>query len=164
METLTELLGSNWNMWLWMISGVLIFLAELLFIPGSYIMWFGLGAFLTGILTGIIGSFTDVSYQVQFLIFAILSAVSYAIGIRVYRQFFGQDDVSDRHRKTGTHRYVGDVVTVCEDFEGFKGKVTVLDTQWLAKSSQNFKVGDKVVVEDVNGTVLVVGEIKNENN
>lgn len=164
METLTELLGSNWNMWLWMIAGVLIFMAELLLVPGSYIMWFGLGAFLTGVLTGILGSFTVVSYPVQFLIFAVLSAISYAIGIRLYRKFFGRDTVSDRHRKTGAYRYVGDVVTVCEDFVGFKGKVTVLDTRWLAKSSQNFKVGDKVMVEDVAGTVLIVGEIKNENN
>ena len=58
---------NNWGFWSWLSIGALLMIAEL-FIPGTFIMWFGFGAILTGIIVLIA---SEISIVMQFFTFVI---------------------------------------------------------------------------------------------
>ncbi|MBS4083996.1 MAG: NfeD family protein, partial [Rhizobiales bacterium] len=57
----------NWN---WFIVGGLLLALEVI-VPGTFMLWLGLAA----IATGVIGWIVSMSWQVQIVIFAILSVI-----------------------------------------------------------------------------------------
>lgn len=142
----------TWGMWSWMSLGIILMIAEL-FIPGTFMVWFGMGAVLTG-LTVLL--FSGLTLTAQLLIFVIMSLVCVAFGIFVYAKIFGKNKDADHDKKTGAHRYIGQTFTVCDTFKNGRGKITVGDSVWIALSDKNFKKGDEVTVMDVKGTQLVV--------
>lgn len=148
MQTLFE----TWSIWSWMSLGVILMILELL-VPGTFLIWFGLGAILTG-LTILI--FTGLSASTQLLIFVIMSLICVAFGIFVYAKIFGKNKDNEHNKKTGAHRYVGNRFTVAEPFKNGRGKITVGDSVWIAVSDKEFKKGDEVTVIDVKGTQLIV--------
>ena len=140
------------GVWAWMAAGVLLIIAEV-FIPGTFVMWFGFGAILTGILVGILDGLSVAS---QILIFVIMSVISLGIGYMVYGKFFGLNEEKNKDLKTGAQRYIGKTFIVSEDIRNGKGTVTVGDTVWLARSKQKIAKGSEVVVTGVEGTELLV--------
>ena len=140
------------GVWAWMAAGVLLIIAEV-FIPGTFVMWFGFGAILTGIFVGILDGLSIAS---QILIFVIMSVISLGIGYMVYGKFFGLNEEKNTDLKTGAQRYIGKTFIVSEDIRNGKGKVTVGDTVWLARSKQKIAKGSEVVVTGVEGTELLV--------
>ena len=143
---------SNWTLWSWLTIGVLLIIAEA-FIPGTFVMWFGFGAILTGIFIGISGEMAVAS---QLLVFVIMSVISLGIGFVVYGKFFGINEEKNKNLKTGAQRFVGKTFIVSEAIRNGKGKVTVGDTVWLARSRQKIDKGCEVTVIGVDGTQLLV--------
>ena len=148
MQTLFE----TWGTWSWMSLGVILMILELL-VPGTFLIWFGLGAVLTGLSVFI---FSGLSVSAQLLIFVIMSLICVAFGILVYAKIFGKNKEDDHNKKTGAHRYVGQHFTVIEPIKNGRGKISVGDSVWIATSNKDFKKGDEVTVIDVKGTQLIV--------
>ena len=147
-----QIFFDTWGMWSWMSLGVILMIAEL-FVPGTFMIWFGFGALLTGLTTLIFGT---LGIYTQLFIFVILSLICVTFGIFVYGKIFGPNKDDDRNKKTGAHRYIGQTFTVCETFKNGRGKITVGDSVWIALSNKNFKKGDDVTVTDARGTQLIV--------
>lgn len=145
-------LFETWNMWSWMVLGIVLMIAEL-FVPGTFMIWFGFGALLTGLT---ILFFSALSITAQLFIFSVMSVICVAFGIFIYAKIFGPNKDNDRNKKTGAHRYIGNTYTVCENFKNGRGKITVGDSVWIALSDKNFKKGDDVTVTNVDGTQLIV--------
>ena len=144
-----------YGMWGWLIAGVLLIIAEL-FVPGTFIMWFGFGAILTGLIVWLFGYLT---FAMQFLIFILMSILSLSFGFFVYGKVFGRNKEIASHTKTGAQRFIGKSFIVCEKIKNGKGKVRVGDTVWLAQCKKDVEVGQEVVVVGVDGTMLSV-EVK----
>ena len=153
MNEIVNFFGS-WGVWAWLSIGLLLMIAEL-FIPGTFVMWFGFGAVLTGLIVGIIGG---LSVAMQLLIFAIMSVISLGLGLFVYGKIFGPNKERGNDIRTGAQRLIGKTFVVSETIQNGKGKVVVGDTVWLARSKKKIAKGAEVVVVDVDGTQLLVEE------
>ncbi len=74
--------------WSWVIGGFILLAIELV-VPGGIFVWFGVSAVLVGLVT-----FTQaLNWQMQWILFAVLSVASVAIWTLYFR---GRKDVSDR--------------------------------------------------------------------
>ena len=153
MNEIVNFFGS-WGVWAWLSIGLLLMIAEL-FIPGTFVMWFGFGAVLTGLIVGIIGG---LSVAMQLLIFAIMSVISLGLGLFVYGKIFGPNKERGNDIRTGAQRLIGKTFVVSETIQNGKGTVVVGDTVWLARSKKKIAKGTEVVVVGVDGTQLLVEE------
>lgn len=150
MQSLFSYLG-NWGMWGWLTFGLVLMILELV-IPGTFIIWFGFGAVVTGIVIAVM----PLSVSGQLATFAICSAVSLCFGFFVYKRIFGANKEVAQKDKTGAHKYIGQSFKVVETIDDDLGKVAVGDTVWLAKSTHPIPVGKRAKVIAVEGTILIV--------
>lgn len=134
--------------WNWFILAVLLFALETV-VPGVHFLWFGVAAVLVGVLA--LG--VDIAWQWQFIVFALIAVAT----VFLVRRYAGPDatrsDVPDLNVRGA--QYIGRTVTVEEPIKSGRGKVRVGDTIWQAEGA-DAAAGARVVVRNVNGTVLVV--------
>ena len=150
MEELFSFL-SNWGVWGWLTFGLILMILELI-IPGTFIVWFGLGA----VATGIVYVFMPLTVSGQIGVFTLCSTISVFFGFFVYKRLFGANKEVGQQNQIGAQKYIGQSFKVVESIDEGKGKVAVGDTVWLAKSSRNIPKGRRVTVVDVKGTILIV--------
>ncbi len=141
----------NWGCWGWLTFGLVLMILELA-VPGTFIMWFGFG----GVLTGLILAFIPLSINGQLATFAICSAISIFFGFFVYKKIFGANKEVGQQNKVGAKKYIGQSFKVVEAIDDGSGKVAVGDTVWLAKSNHPIAKGKRAKVVDVKGTILIV--------
>ena len=150
MNELFSFLG-DWGVWGWLTFGLVLVILEL-FVPGTFIVWFGFGA----IVTGLICAFATLPVSAQIALFALCSAISVFFGFFVYKRIFGANKEVGQQNRTGAHKYIGQSFKVVESIEDGVGKVAVGDTVWLAKSAHSIAKGRRAKVVDVKGTILIV--------
>lgn len=111
--------------WIWMILAAVLGTAEIV-IPGVFLIWIGLAALLTGMLTML----TGISEPTQFAVFAALAIAAVYAG----RRWFALNPIesSDPMLNDRAARLVGEVVTVVEAIEAGSGRVRVGDGVWNA--------------------------------
>ncbi len=135
----------------WVIIGVLLLILEV--ITGTtYILWPAVSALFVGVLVFIL----PLGWEMQFLLFFLLSTVLLVLGhthIRPrLRNDRAADDLNDRARSM-----VGMRVRAIADFDTGQGRVQVGDTQWrAAMNAGDAKAGDELRVVSVKGTTLTV--------
>ncbi len=134
----------------WVILGVLLLIIEVL-TGTTYILWPALSALAVGILVFIL----PLGWQMQLLLFFILSTALMFIGhkyIRPHMKGGEPSDLNDRARSM-----VGMRVKAIADFDTGRGRVQVGDTQWRAAMQHgDAKAGDELRVVSVKGTTLTV--------
>ena len=135
--------------WHWWVAGVLLVIAEV-FAPGTILVWMGIAAGLVGAL---VLAFPDLSWQVQFLVFGVLSVSSIVVW-RFYQRRHPTDTDQPNLNRRGEH-YVGRVFTVEDGITDGTGVIRVDDSRWKI-SGQDLPPGTKVRVTGVDGTVLKV--------
>jgi len=135
----------NWN---WFIAGGLMLALEVM-VPGTFMLWLGLAA----IATGVIGWIVSMSWQVQIVIFAILSVISVLLGRRFYPTVVTETDKPFLNRRADA--FVGRVFTLDEPIVHGSGRVRIDDTTWRV-SGPDCPAGSKVRVEKADGATLVV--------
>ncbi len=144
MENLWISLGS-WN---WVILAGLMLLVELA-APGIFFIWLALAAFVVGV----IGFAVDLSWQVQLLIFAILSVIF----VVVLRPRF-QDRMHSSDQPNLNQRmlnYVGHSFQLAYPIVNGRGRLSIDDTLWEVEGPDS-AAGQKVRVTGVDGTRLTV--------
>lgn len=111
--------------WIWMILAAILGVAEMI-LPGFFLIWLGLAALVTGILTLLIG----INEPAQFAIFAVLAIAAVYAG----RRWFALNPIesSDPKLNDRVGRLIGEVVTVAEAIEAGSGRVRVGDGIWNA--------------------------------
>jgi inner membrane protein len=134
----------------WFILGLGFFLLELV-IPGFFIFFFGLGAWVAAFIC-LIGHH---GINLQIIIFAVVSVVS-LIALRriIKKKFFNSkrtlsDDVEDE--------FTGKEGQATTDFGGMKkGKVEFKGTTWTAESTEEIKEGQRVIIIEKDNFKLIV--------
>ena len=110
--------------WHWWVIGIVLIMLEL-FLPGAFFLWMGIAAALVGIILLIA---PDMTWQSQFIIFAIVSVVS----IAVWRIYLNKHPIAT-DKPTLNRRgeqYVGREFTLAEPVVNGVGKLKVDDTMW----------------------------------
>lgn len=138
--------------WSWWLLGLLLLAAELL-LPGVFLVWIGIGAIATGVLSLLLWETALWSWQIQLLVFAALAVVSTLLGRRLLSK---SDLVTDEPllNQRGAS-LVGRTATLQEPITEGRGRIRLDDTHWPVLGP-DLPVGTKVRIVSWNGRDLTV--------
>lgn len=134
----------------WVIVGVLLLILEV--VTGTtYILWPAVAALIVGVIVFIL----PLGWEMQFLLFFILSSVLLVLGHKYVRPKMKGGEPSDLNDRARS--MVGMRVKAIADFETGIGRVQVGDTQWRASIEDGTVFeGQELRVMSVKGTTLQV--------
>jgi membrane protein implicated in regulation of membrane protease activity len=134
----------------WFLIGLVLFLLELI-IPGFFIFFFGLGAWVTALIC--LAGEPDTNLQI--IIFAITSVLS-LIGLRriIQKRFFYS---KGKESEEVEDEFTGKEALAVSDFGDLKtGKVEFKGTLWKAESTSEIKTGQRVMILQKENFKLIV--------
>lgn len=127
-----------------------IFVISEIFTAGFFILWFGIGAAIAGIL-----ALLGVGSVWQWVAFVIISGVLFAVSRRFAERFSKKQPPG-----VGADRFIGKIGVVLEDINNIKnsGRVRIDKDEWRADSDTEEVItkGTRVIVTGLDGTHLVV--------
>ncbi|MCE1182472.1 MAG: NfeD family protein [Rhodocyclales bacterium] len=140
--------------WYWIVGGIALIIAELV-IPSFFIVWFGLGALLVGLLSLLL----DLSLNAQLFTWTISSIGMVVLWFRVFKQSF----VKTRSG-TADGEVIGEIgllVAAVAPFE--RGKVRfqrpVLGSEeWVCLADAAIAAGERVKVTAIEGSFVKVSK------
>ena len=136
-----------WNWWV-----IAVFLIGIeVFAPGAIFLWMGVAAGIVGFALLL---FPEMTWQIQLLLFAVLSVVS----IYFWRYFLRDrfpSPVPGRVLNRRGATYVGRTFTLKEPIVDGNGLLHVDDSRWKVEG-EDMPAGTKVKVTGIDGTVLKV--------
>jgi inner membrane protein len=138
--------------WNWMALGLVLLALEIM-VPGIFLLWIGIAAIIVGALTLMIGDAAMWSWQLQIVLFLILSLVSAYIGKKVMAKGDGVSDEPFLNQRA--EQLVGRTATLAEPISDGRGRIKLGDTQWRV-SGPDLPVGTKVKVVSTDGSELSV--------
>ena len=145
--------------WHWLAFGVLLMLVEIL-VPGVVFLWLGIAGVLTGLL---LAAVSDMGWQVQLVVFAVLSVASIFLGRRFVASRQRPTDHPTLNRRGRS--MVGTRATLRDATVNGRGRVRIGDTMWalrLAAPGVELPADTEVEVVEVDGVTLVAREIAAE--
>ena len=143
--------------WLaWIVGGIALIVAELA-IPSFFVIWFGLGALLVGLL---MLALPDLSLTAQLATWTVASLAMVVLWFRVFKPSFQKTRIG-----TSAGEAIGEIgllVAAVAPFE--RGKVRfqrpVLGSEeWVCVADSPIAAGERVKVITVEGSFLTVGKI-----
>lgn len=135
--------------WHWLILGFGLFLLEML-APGVVFMWLGIAAGATGLIAVI---FSDLVWEQQSIIFAILSVVAVIAG----RAWLKKRPVTSDHPTLNRRgaQYVGKSFVLKEAIVDGEGVIVVDDTTWKVRGVDT-PAGERIKITESDGSVFIV--------
>lgn len=133
----------------WFFAGLILFILELI-VPGFFIFFFGLGAWVTALVCLL----WEPGTNVQIIIFAFTSVLTLVLLRRIIqKKFFNKGTQSEEVEDEFTGK---EAIATC-DFGGIKnGKVEFKGTTWTAESKENILEGQRVVIIEKESFKLIV--------
>lgn len=134
---------------IWFLAGLVLLLLEFV-IPGVFILFFGIGAWITSLCVYLF----EPSLGVQFVIFTVTSVVSLVLLRKVIlkRMIMRTELGSDPDEEFVGHS----AYCTVEIDEGHNGKVEFKGTSWSASADTLIKEGQKVNIKSKDGLLLYV--------
>ncbi|MCM5556759.1 NfeD family protein [Pleomorphomonas sp. JP5] len=121
--------------WSWLVLALLLAIIEVV-APGTFFIWFGAAALVVGLAAFVVA----MSWQVELVLFVVLSAVAVLVG----RRFYGRaSNESDGFANDRLGRQVGRFAVVERAIEGGSGHIRLDDTIWRA-DGPDLPVGARV--------------------
>ena len=139
----------NLTYWTWWIIALILLIVEIL-VSGIFFLWMGVSA---GIVGFVLLLFPGTSWEIQLLIFSLLSIVT-IVTWRIYQKKHPAETDQPTLNRRG-EQYVGRVFTLDEPIVNSLGKIRVDDTTWRIRGN-DLSAGLQIKVVAVDGTILVV--------
>jgi membrane protein implicated in regulation of membrane protease activity len=144
-------MNSEW--WTWVVGGIALILAELA-IPSFFIVWFGLGAILVGLLMLALPS---LSLTAQLAVWTVASLAMVVLWFRVFKRSSYRTRIGTADG--GVIGEVGVLVSAVAPFE--RGKVRFQrpllgSEEWVCLADAAIAAGERVRVVAVEGSYLKV--------
>ena len=133
--------------WHWLVFGVALAIIEV-FAPGAFFLWLGISAAVVGSILWLI---PGMSWELQVLIFAILSFASVVVARRYLKAHPLETDLPNLNQRG--QQYVGRVFTLTAPVVNGRGKIQVDDSTWKI-TCEDCEAGTKVRINGVDGVVL----------
>jgi inner membrane protein len=141
--------------WHWMVFGVVLVLLELA-VPSFFLVWFGVGAILVGIVLAMLPS---LSFSWQILTWIACSVVFVALWFRIFKP--GLHKTRSGMAKGAA---IGEVGLVTREIRPhgtgevrFQKPLLGADV-WESMADEEIRMGERVRVLDVEGNILKVGK------
>ena len=135
--------------WSWLVIGLALLALELL-APFTFFLWLGASALVTALVLLIA---PETSWQMQFLVFSVLSVASIIVSRRYLVKHQTESEVPNLNRRA--QQYVGKIFTLSEGIEQGVGKIRVDDTYWKV-TGPTLDKGAEVRVVAAEGAVFTV--------
>lgn len=135
--------------WHWWILAVLLGIVEMI-MPGFFCIWLAGAAALTGVIALI---FAGLYWEVQVVVFAILSMLSLIAWHRVGRRLINRGGETTLNRRG--EQLIGRTVVLTEAIVNGRGAARVNDSIWRVEGV-DLPAGSNVTVTGVEGTILRV--------
>lgn len=139
----------NLSFWDWLGLGTVLLILEV-FGAGGYLLWIGVAAAGVGILTYVIPA---MSWEVQFLLFAVLSVLTALYWWRRQRSVLRKSDQPGLNMRGS--ELIGRTFAVHDAIVGARGKIKVGDGVWMVVGPDT-PVGNQVRVIAQDGAILKV--------
>lgn len=138
--------------WSWWIFGLALLAAELL-MPGVFLVWIGLAAIAVGALSLGLWNTTIWHWEVQMLVFAVLSVIFVLVGRRFYARADHNSDQPLLNQRAAT--LIGRTATLGEPIVDGRGRMRIDDTFWPVMGP-DLPAGTRVVISGHDGPYLKV--------
>jgi membrane protein implicated in regulation of membrane protease activity len=135
------------GVWDWFIAGGVLLALEAL-APGVFLFWLGLAAMLVGT----VSMYLDLSWQTQFILFAIFSVLMIPLW---HRLSFGSTRTDQPFLNRRADALVGRIFTLERPIVDGAGTVRINDSVWRI-TGRDLPAGRRVKVVGVEGTALHV--------
>ncbi|MGB5709070.1 MAG: NfeD family protein [Arenicellales bacterium] len=139
--------------WSWLVLGLGLLVLELV-VPAMFFLWLGVSALVTAL---VLYLFPEISWQVQFLLFSVLSVASILLSRRLFSNKQIDTELPNLNRRG--QQYVGRVFTLVEPITNGYGKISVDDSQWRV-TGPALEKGAKVKVTAARGSVFEVEAVQ----
>jgi len=135
--------------WHWLLIAIVLIILEA-FSPAAFFMWLAIAAGTVGlVLVGV----PELGWQVQLVLFGVLSVLSLILGRRYLRRHPIATDTPTLNRRG--HHYIGRIFTLDQPIVNGIGKLRVDDTTWKIRGPACGE-GTQVRVTGVDDVVLLV--------
>ena len=145
----------NPEWWTWVVGGIALILAELA-IPSFFIVWFGLGAILVGLL---MLALPHLSLTAQLAVWTLASLAMVVLWFRVFKRSFHKTRVG-----TADGEVIGEIGVLVSAVAPFaRGRVRFQrpllgSEEWVCLADAALAAGERVRVVAVEGSYLKVGK------
>lgn len=147
---MADILIEFWaNQWAWFLIAVVLLGLELV-VTGVVFVWLAVAAVVVGIVRLV---FPEIAWEMQFVLFAVLSFVSVYLGKRLVARHPVETEDETLNRRG--ERHIGRTYVVADAISGGSGRVKVGDGVWAAEGP-DADAGSRVKVIAVEGTILKV--------
>lgn len=142
--------------WHWVVLGLALVVAELA-IPAFFVIWFGLGAIITGVCVAV---FPTMSLASQVFLWTVASLVFVWLWFKVFKTSVFKTKVG-----MSTGQLVGEIGMVTERTQPFQmgrikfQKPIMGSDTWECRSDEELNVGDRAKVLAVEGHIVRVARL-----
>lgn len=148
-----ESMFTQLEFWHWLTFAVALIILEV-FSPGAFFLWLGVAAGCVGIVMLVK---PEVSWQSQFIIFALLSVAS-IVTWRLLRGVFPEQEAEVPHLNRRAEQYIGRTFNLSEPIVNGDGKINVDDSTWRVRG-EDAPAGTQIRVTGVDGIIFEVEKI-----
>lgn len=143
------------SFWYWLIAGVILMVSEFI-VPGFIIVFFGLGACITGVLALL---FPQIPFTWEIFIFSVLSVVLLFSFRRFMPGVFKGKNIPVREDVDLDSVAGSTAVAVSDINPGAPGKVEFRGTLWNASSEESIVSGTSVKIISRENLTLIVEKL-----
>ena len=147
-----ERLFAELGPWNWVVLGLVLMIFEVA-APGIFFLWFGIAALIVGGLAILFGEASWMHWQIQVILFLVLSVIAVFIG----RRLIGATDVESDEPLLNRRgeQLIGQVVTLEEATINGRGRARVGDSLWRV-TGPDLAAGTRVRITGIDRGTLVV--------
>ena len=138
--------------WAWWILGIVLLVAEIV-VPGNFLIWVGIAGLLTGLLSNLFWETSWWVWEVQWLTFAALSALSLWLGRNWLHRNRGLTDEPTLNQRGAS--LIGRTADLIDPIHNGRGRVKIGDTIWMV-TGPDLPAGSRVRVVASDGSDLKV--------
>jgi membrane protein implicated in regulation of membrane protease activity len=145
-----ERIATELGLWNWMVLGFVLLMLEIA-VPGVFLLWIGIAALIVGAVSLALWNAAFWTWQVQVVVFLLLSLVSAYIGKQIAGRREGESDQPLLNRRGA--QMIGRTATLSEPIREGRGRIHLGDTLWRV-SGPDLPAGTRVRVTGATDTDL----------
>jgi inner membrane protein len=147
-----ERLFAELGPWNWIVLGLVLMTLEVA-APGIFFLWFGVAALIVGGLVILFGGILAIAWQVQVILFLVLSLIAVFIGRKLVGATDAESDEPLLNRRG--EQLIGQIVTLEEATVNGRGRARIGDSLWRV-SGPDLAAGTRVRITGIDQGTLQV--------
>ncbi len=138
--------------WNWIVLGLVLMILEVA-APGIFFLWFGIAALIVGSVVILLGDTFPFGWQVQVILFLVLSLIAVFIGRKLIGATDAESDEPLLNRRGA--QLIGQIVTLEEATVNGRGRARIGDSLWRV-TGPDLPAGTRVKITGIDQGTLQI--------